>query len=104
MSDWQLIALERTGGFAGVPMRVQIGPDDDEAERWTGLLADVDLEHLGVGASGNPAPDRFSYALTIEAGGEVHDLRCGETALPQAVKPLVDALVRRARSTGPGGE
>lgn len=104
MSQWQRIALERTGGFAGVPVRVQVGPDDDEAERWTGLLADVDLDRLGPAAARTAAPDRFSYALTIEADGAVHDLRCGETALPQAVRPLVDALVRRARGTAPRGE
>ena len=104
MSDWQRIELERTGGLAGVPVRVQVGPDDADADRWTELLAAVDLARLDAAGPAGGGPDRFSYALTIEAGGQVHDLHCGERGLPQAVRPLVRALVSRARSVGPTSE
>ena len=73
------------------------------------LATDASLRsaRLSTGGAVGPAgggPDRFSYALTIEAGGQVHDLHCGEGGLPQAVRPLVRALVSRARSVGPTSE
>ena len=104
MSDWQRIELERTGGLAGAPVRVQVRPDDADADRWTQLLAGVDLARLDAAGPEGSGRDRFSYALTIEAGGQVHDLHCGEGGLPQAVRPLVRALVSRARSGGPTSE
>ena len=104
MSGWQRIELERTGGLAGAPVRVQVGPDDADADRWTELLAGVDLARLDAAGPEGSGRDRFSYALTIEAGGQVHDLHCGEGGLPQAVRPLVRALVSRARTGGPVSE
>jgi len=102
--DWTRIELERTGGFAGVPVRVQVGAQDEDAARWSGLLEGVDLG--GLEATGDSAgADRFSYALRIEVGDAVHDLRCGEGALPDQLRPLVRALVRRGRAgPEPGGE
>lgn len=97
MSDWQRIELERTGGLAGAPVRVHVGPDDADAARFSALLDAVDLGHLQGGPDAGEVVDGFSYALTIEAGGAVHDLRCAERALPEAVRPLVRALVRRGR-------
>lgn len=96
--DWTRIELERTGGFAGIPVRVQVGADDADAARWTGLLEGVDLDRLDTGRD-SAQPDRFSYALRIETAGGVHDLRCGEQALPDGLRPLVAALVGRARAT-----
>ena len=102
--DWTRIELERTGGLAGVPVRVQVGADDDDAARWTSLLEGVDLG--GLQPTGTSAgTDRFSYALRIEVGEAVHDLRCGEGALPAQLRPLVRELVRRGRAgPRPGGE
>ena len=104
MSDWQRIELERTGGLAGAPVRVQVGPDDADADRFSALLDGVDLARLDAAGPAGGGPDRFSYALTLEAGGLVHDLHGGEGGLPQAVRPLVRALVSRARSAGPTSE
>jgi len=104
VSDWQRIELERTGGLAGAPVRVQVGPDDADADRFSALLDGVDLAGLDDAGPAGGGPDRFSYALTIEAGGQVHDLHCGEGGLPQAVRPLVRARVSRARSAGPPSE
>jgi len=99
VSDWQRIELERTGGLAGAPVRVHVAPDDADAARFSALLDGVDLGHLqGVDEPAGAVVDGFSYSLTIEAGGAVHDLRCGERALPEAVRPLVRALVRRGRA------
>ena len=95
--DWTRIELERTGGFAGVPVRVQVGPDDEDAARWSGLLEGVDLAGFATEQDSAQA-DRFSYALRIETEGGVHDLHCGEQSLPDALRPLVAALVGRARA------
>ena len=103
------IELVRSGGVAGLSLRsaVDTAADpavDAEAGWYAEQLAGLDLAALAGQPSGEPQPDRYRYALSVrEDDGSVRDLEFGETALPPALHPLVDALVARARSGGHPG-
>ncbi len=97
MTGWERISLERTGGFAGTPLRVQVGADEPDADRWNGLLAGVDLEELDEAPVDPAGADRFTYELRVWTGGGVHAVRYGERSLPEQVRPLVQELLAHAR-------
>ena len=100
MTGWERIALERTGGFAGTTVTVQVGSDEPGAERWTGLLEGVDLGAWDDVADDPGGADRFTYDLQVWAADGVHGLRCGERSLPEQVRPLVQELLRSRATPG----
>lgn len=105
------IELVRSGGFAGVPLRAVVDTADEPDGGWyDGELAALDLPALassvGAAAPAGPGePDRFVYELDVQDQGMHQRMAFGESALPEALRPLVDRLVTRARggrsSTGP---
>lgn len=93
--------LERSGGFAGVTLRMDVDSDDlNEPERqtFTKLVAGVDTGSLPASAAfrGGQA-DRFQYDLSIDVAGQHYDLSYGEDSLPAQLRPLVDRMVEMAR-------
>ena len=102
------IELVRSGGFAGLSLRctVDTGADpavDADAAWYAEQLAALDLDSLAARPAGAPQPDRYRYALSVHDDDGSHDLEFGETELPTALNPLVDALVARARAAGARG-
>lgn len=89
------VGFRRSGGFAGVTIGVDTGTGELPAvhgEIIRALLA-------GPGsppASGPGAPDSFTYELHLDDGQRRRVLRWQETAVPDAVRPLIDELTARA--------
>jgi hypothetical protein len=100
------IELVRSGGFAGLSLRCSVDTSADpavdaEAGWYAEQLAALDLPALAAAPAGEPQPDRYRYALSVQDDdGVSHDLEFGETAVPPELHPLVDALVARARRRG----
>jgi emfourin len=119
------IELVRSGGFAGLSLRAAVdtaAPDDPDAAWFARALEGLDLSGLAAGddAGDDPAvdgpgtpppgpgqPDRFHYDLAVDSDDGRQELSFGETAVPEALRPVVDRLVQRARTgrdrTGPNG-
>jgi hypothetical protein len=103
------IELVRSGGFAGLSLRSSVDTSADpavdaDAGWYAEQLAALDLPSLAAAPPGEPQPDRYRYALSVQDDdGVSHDLEFGETAVPPELHPLLDALVARARAGGNPG-
>ena len=64
----------------------------DEAERWSTLLGSGVLQAL---APARPQPDRFTYRVRCPARSL--DVTAGEADLPDDVRLMIDAALRRDR-------
>ena len=97
------LLLVQSGGLAGLTLVAELDVDDlppDTAAAVRRALDGVDLPAL----AGRPAPspqgaDRFCYELTVDARGERHHLQLQEPDVPAELRPLLDALLPRARPT-----
>ena len=105
------IVLVRSGGLAGMSLRGEVdtdAPDEPDAGWYSEFLGGLDLAGLAAAAEEGGAdrapgrPDRFTYALSVDAPGPRHELVYGESSLPEQLRPLVDRLMARARTrSGP---
>ena len=102
------IEIERTGGFAGLSMTAAVDIDDLPAEEAAVLhaaLAAARFFELPARIEGDaPGADRFHYQLTVIEPDRRHTIQAGESALPAALRPLVDvvwATACRERGTDP---
>jgi hypothetical protein len=99
------IELVRSGGLAGMSLRSAVdtsSPDDPDAAWFAQALEGLDPGALdGLAASPPPGaggPDRFRYDLAVDRDGRRHEVSFAETELPEALRPVVDRLVERART------
>jgi hypothetical protein len=95
------ISYERTGGFAGM----RIGVDLDlqnlpsvEAAELEKLVKEADFFHLTEALGSKAVPDGFQHAITVESGAQKRTIRFADLAVPEALRPLLDNLSARARS------
>jgi hypothetical protein len=92
-----IVSLERSGGFTGQRLTSSIETDDlPDAERTEALQA---LETL-VSARPATAPAVRSqplYRLTIHRPSGRQVVEVAESEVPAGLRPLLTALVRRAR-------
>lgn len=95
------IAVERTGGIAGLVRRWTVAAARDEDDRWVSLVAacpwpeaDSAVPSVAAGA------DRFCWSLTAVQDGETRHVELGESELDGPWRTLVDA-VRAAAATRP---
>ena len=96
------IQLERTGGFAGIPLKASVDTDglDDQSKRTLQSL----VESSGFFAlpsrlaSPSPGADRFQFKVTIQDGNRSHTVDADEGALPPEVQSLFQYLTRLART------
>jgi hypothetical protein len=96
------INFERTGGFMGMRLAVEV-----MTEALTPAEAD-ELESLVEGAHFFDLPpvlkppmegaDRFQYRLTVERGDQNHTVETSENAAPEHLQPLLNRLTEAARS------
>ncbi|MDP9496183.1 MAG: hypothetical protein M3P46_00650 [Actinomycetota bacterium] len=94
------ITFARSGGFAGLCLECALDTaelDDPDRRSLLDSLAGLDLPALAQQSGGAGGPDRFSYDLTVETGGQRYDLRYPERTLPDGLRPLVQQLVERSR-------
>jgi hypothetical protein len=96
------IEFERTGGFAGVQFRHSVDSDtlpDTEKQALDHMLQTAGFFNLPstIKAAGRGA-DRFQYKLSVVTPDRQHSVVIDESAVPDALKPLLAWLTRRART------
>jgi len=99
------ITLVRTGGVAGMRRSVDIDTDDLDPERareLERLVKAANLQRLSEPTlTSDRAPDRLRYKLTVVNGPRKHTATFDEHRIPEAVKPLIEAVWSGA-PPGPG--
>ena len=95
------LELVQSGGLAGLTLVAEVDVDDlppDEAVAVRRALDTADLPALAARPSPPPAgPDRFSYELTVDAGGGRRCVKLQEPDVPAELRPVLTALLPRAR-------
>lgn len=93
------VSLERSGGFANIPLSVNINTEtlsSDQAAQlheWIETAQFFDLPSSLV----NPMQrDRFQYQITVEEGDRRHSIHVSESEMPENLKPLVRWLTTQA--------
>jgi hypothetical protein len=94
------IHFERTGGFAGMRLAVNLTDADLPEEEWQALqsaLQQAGFFDLPPKITGGGQPDRFIYQVTVETETRSHTVELGEDAIPEKVQPLIQQLNLLAR-------
>ena len=89
------IELERSGGFANLPLRAEVAATALDPRERAALDALLERPAAGTAARAG-APDRFQYDITLVAGGRRRHVRIGEHELDEPLRALVDRLERAA--------
>lgn len=96
------IHFERSGGFAGMTMNVDIDAhalSDAEREALMAHLSNAEFFALpSVIADGSTTgADRYNYRITIESDDRTHTVECTDGSVPASLTPLLDWLNDSAR-------
>ncbi|MEO8431812.1 MAG: protealysin inhibitor emfourin [Acidobacteriota bacterium] len=91
------LALVRRGGVAGMARRSVVEtregtPQDAEIRR---LVHQAELPRFSESTL-RTGPDRMRYTLTVEDGDAHHSVTFDEENTPEAIRPLMEAIVRHA--------
>ncbi|KZE88968.1 hypothetical protein AVP41_01759 [Microbacterium sp. TNHR37B] len=93
------IAVERTGGIAGLVRRWTVDGTRDQDDRWAALVAACPWPDAGSATSGIAVgADRFCWSLTAMQDGDTRHVELSESELEGPWRTLVDA-VRAADAT-----
>ena len=96
------VEFERSGGFAGLCLQLQVDtttlPKAEAAEllQMVQQSAFFTLPEQSVAESSGA--DRFNYKLTIEHEGQRHTVETMDSSAPATLTPLLERLTRMARS------
>jgi hypothetical protein len=113
------IVFSRSGGFAGIPLQVEIDTTgayflfgvgrerrpltNENVQRIVDLVRQSNFFSFPQPPDRHPAgPDEFTYSVSIENGGS-RTLRLSETELPEDLEPLLNVLESLAKGIVPGG-
>ncbi len=94
------ILFERSGGFMGRKVSLEIDMDDlpeDEAGTLRELLDEVDFFDLPDDLRRAPAPDEFTYSITVAVEERQHSVRVSDTSMPDDLRPLLKELNKLMR-------
>jgi hypothetical protein len=96
------IRFERTGGFAGLIVNVEVDAGTllpAQSQALAQLVERADFFELpaAMTESATQGADRFSYRITIEADGRTHTVETTDSAAPAALVPLLEWLELAAR-------
>jgi hypothetical protein len=95
------IQFERTGGFAGIRLALDLTESDLPEEEWQALqaaLEQAEFFQLPYKVTSGEQPDRFTYQVTVEDAARSHTVELGDGAIPENVQPLIQQLNRLART------
>ncbi|MCX6081059.1 MAG: hypothetical protein NTW32_16135 [Chloroflexi bacterium] len=98
------IQFERTGGFMGLRLAVDLDLDDlppDDAETLRKLVEAADIFHLTQQPETHAMRDGFQYSINVDYDHEQHSTLVTDSTLSETLRPLVNELVLRARSNRP---
>jgi len=97
------ISFERTGGFMGRKVEFSVDLDElpqDQAGNLEQLIEKADFFHLPEDLVSKPAPDAYTYTITVETTVSQHIVRFSDTSITDSIRPLYDNLSILARSGG----
>jgi subtilisin family serine protease len=92
------VSVVRGGGFGGLVRTTtadtdHLSPQDREElavlVRQAGLLEASSATAAPATSAEEPAPDRFTYAVTVQDHGQEHKARFSERSLPGEVRNLI---------------
>jgi hypothetical protein len=95
------IQFERTGGFAGIRLAVDLTEADLSENEWQTLQAAIqqaEFFQLPPKVTGGGQPDQFNYQVTVETDTHSHTVELGEGGIPDRVQPLIQQLNLLART------
>ena len=95
------IFFERTGGFMGRKVSLEIDLDElskEQAGTWYELLDDADFFDLPEDLIMRDIPDGFTYQITVKSKNGEHSVRCGDASVPDGLSLLVEKLSEQART------
>ncbi|UCG85756.1 MAG: hypothetical protein JSW71_17830 [Gemmatimonadota bacterium] len=99
--DTMRIHFERTGGFAGLRLTVDIETDtlsQEDQRRLQQLVEEADFFTLPAELRDtSTAKDQFVYRVTVEKAGMRHTVETTESAAGPLLQPLLEWLTRAAR-------
>jgi hypothetical protein len=87
------VSVVRGGGFGGLVRTTTADTDHlspQDGEELVALVRQAGLLEAPPAASaGEPEPDRFTYAVTVQDQGQEHKARFSERSLPGEVRNLI---------------
>jgi Emfourin len=95
------IQFERTGGFAGIRLALDLTESDLPEDKWQALqsaIQQAEFFQLPPKVTGGEQPDRFTYQVTVETATDSHTVELGEGGIPDNVQPLIQQLNLLART------
>jgi hypothetical protein len=96
------ILYERTGGFMGRSVSLDLNLDEMPADQSATLRRLVDesdffgLEELPTKTS---RPDEFLYIITITTKTIRHTIRASDSSMPETLRPLLNELSAHSKSS-----
>lgn len=106
------IHFERSGGFAGITINVDIDTNSlSDIEREALMTRLSNAEFFALPATivdpSTRGADRYNYRISIESNNRTHTVECTDESAPASLTPLLDWLndtarrVRRKPTTRP---
>ncbi len=95
------IEFERTGGLMGRKVSLTLNLEDlppDQARTLKLLLDEADFFNFPASPEKSPAPDSFTYTITVTTDTHKYTIRTGDTTAPDKLRPLLTDLSARARA------
>jgi len=96
------IEFERTGGFTGIPLAVELNTGKlpkEEARELEALIQGIEFFSLPKSlVSPMPEADQFLYRVTVQKGLRKHTIEVSESAAPETLQPLLQRLMEAARA------
>ncbi len=96
------IEFERSGGFAGLSLQLQVNTASLPEEEGRELLEMVNQSGFFTfpkqGGTSDSGADQFNYKLTVDTGERKHTMEMTDASAPATLQPLLKRLTRMARS------
>ena len=104
------VSVVRGGGFSGLVRTTSVATDQlspGDRQKLAALVQQSGLDDAPAApSSGEPEPDRFTYAVTLEDQGRTHTAGFSERSMPEGVRNLiswVSTVDGHEESIGPPG-
>jgi len=93
------IQVERSGGFAGMRLKVAVDTDLLAPQEKRDVEALAETARRSQISSANPGADRFQYRITIEDQGATETIETGEAGMPEPLQAFVQKVILLGRSS-----
>jgi hypothetical protein len=90
------IIFQRSGGVLGQDIDLFLAFESlpaAQSQLLFRLIEESGFFKIPVQNSVRPDPDEFHYVISVELGSTQHTVRTTESAMPEALRPLVEELV-----------